>query len=304
MDRLEAMEVFVATVDEGSLSKAARRRGRSIASISRAIAALEQAAGATLLRRTTRSLRLTEAGAHHLAVYRRVLAELKDVDATTHRRDEAPRGTLRVTAPSVFGAQHVRPIVDDYLARWSDVRVDLLLVDRTVRLAEDGFDVAVRIGALGDSSLLAQRLGEVRRVTCASPGYLSKHGTPRDPRDLTEHRCIANTAVSPPEHWSFGKGRDGARARVVKVAPVLTINAVEAAIGAARAGVGITLAYSYQVAAALAAGALVAVLPSWAPPPIPVHLLTLDRAPQAARVRAFVEIAVPRLRERLGSAKA
>jgi DNA-binding transcriptional LysR family regulator len=291
MDRLDALRAFTIAVDRGSLSAAGRALRRSSASITRAIAALEERVGTALLQRTTRSLKLTEAGERYLAVARRVLAELDE-----------PQGLLSVTAPVAFGSLHVRPILDDFLAAHPSVRGRLLLLDRVVSLVEEGVDVSLRIGHLPDSALLAIDVGRVSRVVVASPDYVARHGRPKAPQDLAAHRIVAATSVTPNDSWSFS-GKAGARALRVRVAPLLTVNLPDAAIRSAVAGVGITCAISYQVSQDVAEGRLVRLLSAFEPAPIPVHLLYPATSARTARVRAFVESAAPRLRAVLARAR-
>jgi DNA-binding transcriptional LysR family regulator len=295
MDRLDALHAFVLAVDRGSLSAAAQALRRSSASITRAIDALEERIGTPLLRRTTRSLKLTEAGERYLVVARRVLGELDEAEQTTSRVSSEPQGLLTVTAPIAFGSLHVRPILDDFLLEHPSVRARLLLLDRVVGLVEEGVDVAVRIGHLPDSALLATLVGSVRRVVVASPSYLAANGHPRAPRDLGKHRCIASTAVTPLGSWSFGAGK-GARAKRVRIDPVLSVNVAGAAIRSALTGIGITCALSYQVAEHLESGALIRLLARFEPPPMPVHIVYPATGARTAKVRAFVERVVPRLR--------
>jgi DNA-binding transcriptional LysR family regulator len=300
MDRLDCMEAFVTSVDQGSLSRAAHTLGRSVAAISRAISALEDRLGATLLVRTTRALKLTDAGDRYLGVCRRVLAEIADAEQRAGSVGEAPHGVLTITAPVMFGTLHVRPIVDAYLSAHPDVRVRLLLLDRVVNLLDEGVDAAVRIAHLPDSALVATAVGAVRRVVCASPAYLARHGKPSDPRALARHRCIVCTALTPSGTWTFGAGPEGGRAKQVKIEPVLSVNTAEAAIASAIAGLGVTCALSYQVAASLRAGTLTKLLGAYEPDSFPVHLVTAARAATSAKVRAFVELATPALRAALG----
>ncbi|MGA7119853.1 MAG: LysR family transcriptional regulator [Polyangiaceae bacterium] len=301
MDRIECMEAFVAAVDHGSLSRAARARGRSIATVSRAISSIEARLGTTLLLRTTRMLKLTDAGERYLAVCRRVLTDLADGEQRAGSIGEAPQGVLTVTAPVMFGTLHVRRIVDSYLATHSGVRVRLLLLDRLVHLLDEGIDAAVRIAHLPDSALVATHVGATRRVVCASPAYLARHGRPREPRALAEHRCISFTALTPSETWNFGPGPDGGRAKQVRVEPILSVNTAEAAIASALDGQGVTCALSYQVAAPLRAGALTALLTAYEPDPLPVHLVSAMRAATSAKVSAFLALATPALRAALGN---
>ena len=302
MDRLDAMEAFVVTVDRGSLSAAARVLGRSAASITRAVASLEERMGVSLLRRTTRALKLTEAGERYLVVARRVLVEIADAEKVATSALESPRGTLTVTAPVMFGSLHVRPLLDEYLATFPDVRARFLLLDRVVSVVDEGIDVAVRIAHLPDSALVATAVGTVGRVVCASPAYLAKHGRPTEPRDLTSHRAIAFSPLALNDTWSFLGERGGGRTRHVKLDPFLTVNTAEAAIASAIAGRGITCALSYQVAAALRTGELVALLTAFEPEPSPVHLVCPAGSMTVAKVRAFVDLAAPRLRAALAQA--
>jgi DNA-binding transcriptional LysR family regulator len=296
MDRVDALRAFVAAADLGGLSAAARALGRSPASLTRAVASVEEHAGAVLMQRTTRSLKLTDAGARYLAVARRVLADLDEADRTASETD-SPRGVLSVTAPLTFGAVHVRPIVEAYLAAYEGVRVRLTLLDRVVDLVTEGMDVAVRLAHLPDSSLIAVPLGNVRRVVVASPAYLAKHGRPRSPADLASHRCVAATAITPSDTWTFQRKR-------VHVAPVLSVNIVDAAVRAAIAGTGVTCAMSYQVASELRSGRLVRLLASYEPPPLPAHLVFPAASSRTAKVRAFVDMATPRLRALLSPRQA
>jgi DNA-binding transcriptional LysR family regulator len=293
------MEAFVTSVDRGSLSRAASSLGRSITAISRAISALEERLGARLLIRTTRTLKLTDAGERYLAVCRTVLAQLADAEQRAGSATPQPHGVLTVTAPAMFGAQHVRPVIDAYLATYPDVRVRLLLLDRVVNVVDEGIDAAVRIAHLPDSALVATSVGATRRVVCASPAYLARHGKPREPRALAEHRCISFTALTPSETWSFGPGPEGGRAKHVKVEPVLTVNTAESAIASALAGQGVTCALSYQVAGPLRAGTLAALLTAYEPDPLPVHIVSATRAVTSAKVRAFIDLATPALRAAL-----
>ena len=295
MDRLDALRAFALSVDRGSLSAAARELAKSPASITRAIAALEERLGTALLVRTTRALKLTEAGERFLPTARRVLDELDLAEAATTASDRAPHGVLAVTAPVMFGSLHVRPLVDAYLAAHADVRVRLLLLDRVVNLVDEGIDVAVRIAHLPDSALIATQVGAVRRVAVASPDYLARHGKPKKPADLASHRCISSIGLTPSETWTFRKGR----AVHVRVTPVLAVNHAESAIRAATAGAGITCVLSYQVADQLARGTLVRVLTAYEPPPVPVQLVFPAANARAAKVRAFLELATPRLRTAL-----
>jgi DNA-binding transcriptional LysR family regulator len=298
MDRLDAMNAFVVTVEAGGLSAAARKLGRSAAAVTRTVAALERHVGVALLRRTTRGVSLTEAGERYLAACRRVLADIAEAERLAAGARSAVRGTLTVTAPSTFGALHVRPILDAYLAAHPEVTARLQLLDRVVNLVDEGIDVGVRIALLPDSSLLSTRVGEVRRVLCASPDYCARRGRPKAPQDLAQHTCISFSGTTPTDTWTFAAGRSG-RPRHVKVRPVLTVNSALAAIGSAIDGHGVTCVLSYQVAGELASGRLLRLLPEHEPAPLPVHLVYPPASIATARVRAFIDLAAPRLRATL-----
>lgn len=295
MDRLEAMRVFVAALDAGSLAGAGRRLGRSPAAVSRAIAALEAHVGAPLLHRTTRSLRLSEAGERYAAACRRVLADLEEADLLAAGEAAAPRGVLSISAPLVSGAQVLRPILEAFLDAQPAVRARLLLLDRPVSLVDEGIDVALRIAHLPDSSLVAIRIGEVRRVVCAAPGYLAGHPPIVAPADLAAHRIVAMTTFGA-DGWSFAPSRPGGAPRHVALTPRLVVNSVEAAVASAVAGRGLTMVFSYQIAEPVRAGRLEIVLADAEPPPRPVHLITPEGRLSVPKVRTFVDFAAPKLK--------
>ena len=286
MDRLDELHVFIGILDAGSMAAAARKLGRSPAAVTRILGVLETRAGARLFERSTRRLTPTEAGLRLADGARRLLA---DYDAALQPPGAtAPRGLLRVTAPTVFGRRHVAPVVTRFLARHPDVQVDLLLSDRNVDLIEDGIDAAVRIGPLAHMSLVARRLGEVRRVTVASPDYLERRGTPDTPAALAGHELIMSTAVRNLAEWRY---RMDGREHVVRYTPRLRINDTEAMLAAARDGFGIARALSYQVAPDLAAGRLLRLLPDYEPEGVPVHLVLRSSRHMPPRLRAFVDFA-------------
>jgi DNA-binding transcriptional LysR family regulator len=295
VDRFEAMVAFVATVDRGGFAAAARHLGRSAASITRAIAFLELRTGSQLLRRTTRAMKLTEAGHRYLAACRRIVADLAAAEQMAGE-ELAPRGVLTVTAPSMFGRLHVRPLVDAFLDAHRDVQVRLLLLDRIVNLVDEGVDVAIRLAHLPDSSLVAVKTGQVERIACASPSYLARRRAPRVPSDLAAHDCIAFSQVIATDTWTFGAGAGKGRARQVKVRPRLVVTSSEAAIASALEGHGVTRVLSYQIERELRDGRLVRLLAAYEPDPIPVHVVHPAADVPAAKVRAFVDIAVPKLR--------
>ena len=304
MDRIDAMSVFVAVVDEGSLAAAARRLGRSPVSVTRAVAMLERQTGAPLLHRTTRRLRLTEAGERYAGVCRRVLAELEQAALLTAGERSAPRGTLTVTAPALFGRLHVRPLVSAFLDDHRAVQARLILLDRVVNLIEEGIDVAVRIGHLPDSGLTAIKCGQVRNVTCASRKYLSRRRPLREPADLTAHDCITFSQAAANDAWTFAPGPDGNAPKRVRVQPRMMVNGAEAAVAAAVESRGVTRVFSYQVERELQAGRLVRVLKAFEPPPVPVHLVHAEARAPNARTRAFVDLAAPALRKVLARIEA
>ena len=245
MDRTDAIAVFIAVADHGSFAEAARRLGRSPASVTRAVADLESRLGVRLLTRTTRAVSTTEAGQRFLGGAKRVLADLDEIERAAAGQGTAPRGELRLTAPILFGRLHVLPIVTEFLDRFPEVQAALALVDRPVDLVEEGLDVAVRIGALGESSAVATRVGALRRIVVASPDYLARRGTPQRPADLTDHAVVAFSGIAGVEHWVF---REAAGDVNVAIRPRLVVSTAEAAIDAARAGFGLTRVLSYQAA--------------------------------------------------------
>jgi DNA-binding transcriptional LysR family regulator len=296
MDRLESMTVLVAVVDAGSLSAAARRLRMPLATVSRKVGELEAHLKTRLLTRTTRQLSLTEAGESYVAACRRILEEIGEAERTATGEYTTPRGDLTITAPVVFGRLHVVPVVAEFLALYPEIDVRLTLADRVVNLLEDHVDVAVRIGALPDSALVAVGLGAIRRVVCASPGYLADHGVPQHPRDLAAHRCITFEGLASARTWVFWAGKTPL---TLPVNSRLVINTAEAAIEAAMLGVGLTRVLSYQVADAVARGKLDLVLEAFEPEPWPVSLVHAGQAPLPLKLRAFLDFAAPRLRARV-----
>jgi len=292
MDRIEAMSVFVAAVDEGSLSAAGRRLRMPLASVSRKLADLEAHLGTRLMTRTTRQSTLTEAGRDYLAACREILDRVDEAERLAAGVHRTPRGELIVAAPIVFGRLHVLPVVAEYLEGNPDVSVRLVLSDRNANLLEEHIDVAVRIGSLPESGLIARPLGEVTRVVCASPAYLKRHGIPAAPDDLRHHHCITVEGLMSAAAWSFNGPKGTIR---VPIRSRLIVNAVDAAISAALAGVGITRVLSYQVADAMARGALTRLLAEYEPAPAPVHLLYARQGRLPAKTRAFLDLAAPRL---------
>lgn len=284
MDRLDAMQAFLAVADFGSFAEAARRLRLSPAAVTRAVALLEEQLGVMLLARTTRSVRLTERGALYRETCRRVLEDLDEGEKRVRGEDAAPRGTLTVAAPLSFGRLHVLPVVIGLLREHPALAVRLSLSDRIVSLVEEGVDIAVRVGLLTDSALIAVRLGEVRRLLAASPDYLARRGTPVTLPELTQHDMIAFEGIASTDEWRFGDTG-------IRVEPRLWANTADAAIAAAEAGLGITRALSYQLRGALESGRLVPVLPALTPPPDPIHLVYPARRQGSANVAAFLAAA-------------
>lgn len=290
------MSLLVAAVESGSLSGAGRRLGAPLPTVSRKIAELEARLGARLLIRTTRKLALTEAGAAYVAACRRILGDVAEAERAVAGEYAEPRGELIVTAPVVFGRLHVLPVVSACLARHPRISVRLSLSDRYLDLIEGHIDVAVRIGDLADSGLVATRVGAVRRVLCASPGFLARHGEPRTPADLLGLDCIGFDGLGP-AGWSFAGPEGGVV--TVGVRPRLTVTTAEAAIDAAVAGVGVARVLSYQVAEALRAGTLRVVLAGFEPAPLPVQLLHAGQGLLPLKTRAFLDLAADQLRAAL-----
>jgi len=300
MDRIAVLVVFVEVAEHHSFAEAARRLGRSPTAVTRAVGELEARLGVRLLNRTTRAVSITEAGDRFLVGARRVLADLDEIERAAAGEGSAPRGELRVTAPILFGRLHVVPIVTEFLDRFADVSVALTLLDRPVDLVEEGLEVAVRIGALAESSAIATRVGAVHRVTVASPDYLTRHGTPRAPRDLGSHAIVASAATAGAERWMF---RDHARDVSVGIRPRLIVSTAEAAVDAARAGFGVTRVLSYQAAGDIARGALLRVLKKYEGDELPIHVLYPGGRHPPPKLRAFLDFMVPRLRRRCQAIK-
>lgn len=287
MDRLDELSLFVAIIDAGSLAGAARRLNRSAAAATRALAALEARVGARLVARTTRRLAPTPAG---LALAEQARGLVSGYEAAILGAGEGlVRGLVRITAPVLFGRRHIAPVVASFLDAYPETQAELVLADRNVDLVEERLDVALRIGALAESRLVARRVGQVRRILVASPAYLAARGAPRKPGDLAAHDTILGQIRSGPLEWQFGRTR-------VRLAPRLIVNEVEAALTAARAGRGIARVLSYQVAEDIAAGRLVRLLPRHEPSPVPVQLVTPGADHRPARVNAFLDHASAALR--------
>ncbi|RBL69510.1 LysR family transcriptional regulator [Pseudomonas sp. MWU13-2625] len=294
MDRFQEMQIFATVAQEQGFSAAARRLGLSAASVTRAVAALEQRIGTQLLIRTTRNVHLSEAGQRYLEDCRRILVEVQEAEDSAAGSHAQPRGQLTVTAPVLFGELFVTPLMAGYLTQYPDVSINALLVDRVVSMVEEGIDVAVRIGELPDSNQHAIRVGEVRRVICASPAFLAQHGRPEHPQALAGAPVVATSSIGQLRSWPFV---DQGEAISVRPEPRLVVTANQAAIAAACLGLGLTRVLSYQVAGKVASGELEIVLADFELPPLPIHVVYQGGRKAPARVRSFVDHAVKALRE-------
>lgn len=299
MDRLDAMSVLLGVVDAGSLSGGARLLGTPLSTVSRKISELEALLGTRLLVRSTRRIVLTEAGCSYVAACKRILADVEEAERAAAGEYSAPKGDLAITAPVVFGRRHVLPLVVEFLEMYPEIDIRLILVDRMVHLLEDHVDLAVRIGSLPDSSLVATRLGEIRRIVCGSPAYFAQHGSPQSLSDLSAHACITMNGLTSPAAWTFASGRVE---ETVGVRSRLTVNTAEAAIDAAVAGLGVTRVLSYQVASMQRAGLIDIVLRDFEPAPWPVSLVHAGQGLLPIKLRAFLDYAGPRLRSALSQA--
>ncbi|MFC2968537.1 LysR family transcriptional regulator [Acidimangrovimonas pyrenivorans] len=291
-DRLETMAILLRVVEEGSLTAGARALRMPIATVSRRVSELEGKLGAELLLRSPRGLTLTDTGRTYVAACRRILEDVSEAERIASGEFSAPRGVLTMTAPIVFGRLHVLPAVNAFLRAFPDVDVQLELTDRPVNLHEEHLDLAVRIGPLADSVFIARKVGEVRRIVCASPSYLAERGTPAAPGELSALDAITFQNLMSPRDWRFGSGR---QERTVPVHSRLVVNTAEAAVDAAVDGLGFTRVLSYQAAAAIRAGRLVPLLQDHEPAPWPVHLLYEPRPLLPQKLRAFLDFAAPRL---------
>jgi DNA-binding transcriptional LysR family regulator len=299
LDRLDAMSVLLAAVEGGSLSQASRKLRVPLATVSRKVSELESHLNASLLIRSSKGLELTPAGRSYVVAAKAILEQLEEAERTAAGEYIEPRGDLVVTAPTMLGRLHALPIVLEFLSSFPDVSVSLMLTDRVTHFLDDQIDVALRVGLLPDSDLIATRLGSLRRVVCASPQYLSARGAPAVPGDLEHHSVISFGGVSETQTWAFWSGSEEVfasfRAR-------LSVTTIEGAIDAGVAGAGLVRATSYQVAELVHAGRLKTVLEAYELPPPPVHLVYGRQSRLPLKLRAFVDFAVPRLRARLEAA--
>lgn len=296
MDRFESMTAFVAVVEAGGFSAAARKLAIPLATISRRVSEIEDALGAQLLIRSTRKVALTEAGQSYFTTCRRVLEELAEAERAASGEYRAPRGTLVVSAPIVMGRNYLASIIFEFLRAFPEVDVELRLSDNVSNILEEQTDIALRVGELPDSSLMAVRAGEIRQVVCASPAYLAERGTPLSPRDLAEHDCITFTVLESPTDWRFANGKT---AISVPVHSRLTVNTAEAAADAAVAGGGITRLLCYQISGPLEDRQLKLLLRDHEPTPLPVHLVYAAGRLMPQKLRAFIDFVLPRLKAKL-----
>ncbi len=281
------MQAFVAVADLEGFAPAARKLGVSASNVTRLIAALEERLGARLLQRTTRQVALTDAGSRYLERARRILADVEEAESSAQDERTRPGGRLVISAPVGFGRLHVSPIVTSYLERYSDVSVDLRLSDRMVNLVEDGVDLAVRIGHLPDSTLVARHAGLMRRIVVASHAYLKTRGEPRRPREISAHDTIQFGAMTAVPDWRFVE--DGREVRVATT-PRFSTNSADAAIQYAEAGGGLTRVLAYQVAESLKAQRLQIVLAAFEPPALPIHIVYPTSRLLSAKVRTFIDL--------------
>ncbi len=293
MDRLQAMTTFVAVVDSGGFASAARKLNLSPPVVTRAVAELEERLRLRLLTRTTRVVRVTDAGARFAEDCRRILADIDEAETVATGTHAAPRGTLSLTAPVLFGQLYVTPILVRYLQQFPEVDAQCLFLDRVVNVVEEGIDVAVRIGELPDSSLQAARVGRVRRVLVAAPAYLKAQGVPQRPEDLSRHTIVSASGVTPVSEWRFS---DGGKPLLQRLQPRMRTTTNDSAIAAAVAGLGITRLLSYQVAAHVHSGALRILLEDFEAAPLPVHVVHHEGRRATQKVRSFIDLAVDMLR--------
>jgi DNA-binding transcriptional LysR family regulator len=298
MDRLEAMSLLLSVVEAGSLSAASRKLGVPLPTVSRKISDLEAHLNTRLLTRSTRKLALTDSGAAYVAAARRILDEVSEAERAASGEHAAPRGDLVITAPIVFGRLHVLPVIAEFLAQWPEINVRLVLADRNLHMIDDHIDIAVRIGALADSALVATQVGAVRSVVCGSPAYFAAHGAPKRPGDLSALTAVTFEPLSSSEHWIFPDPKSKRELRVA-VRPRLTVNTAEAAIDGAAAGLGVTRVLSYQVAQAISDGRIQIVLADYEPAPLPLSLIHAGHELTPLKVRMLLDFAAPRLRARL-----
>jgi len=289
MDRIDAMQAFVTVAELRGFAPAARKLKLSPSGVTRLIAALEDRLGARLLQRTTRSVTLTDAGTRYLERAKRILADVEEAERAAESERTRPSGRLVVSAPVGFGRLHVSPVMSAYLKRYGEVSGELRLEDRVVNLVEDGIDLAVRIGDLADSSLVARQVGTMRRIVVASPGYLKAHGEPKRPEAIASHQTIQFGATAALADWRF---LEGGREVRMNITPRLATNSADAAIQYAEAGGGLTCVLAYQAREAIKRGGLKIVLQKFELPAFPIHIVYPTSRLLSAKVRAFIDLVV------------
>jgi DNA-binding transcriptional LysR family regulator len=293
MDKFAAMTTFVRIVEKGSLTAAANALSISLPTVVRVLATLERQLGVSLLNRTTRRIHLTDEGAQYLDRCRAILSEVRDAETELTFGQAEPQGRLTVTASVLFGRRYIAPIVSEFIRRHQNVNVEMLFVDRVVNMVEEGIDVAVRIGHLKDSSLVAIQVGQVRRVVCASPQYLRRHGIPRTPAEIQAHRCIRHIGLSPRNEWSFRVGRRGV---TVPITCAIVCNEIDSTLNACVTGLGLGMFLSYQTAPYRKTGRIQYVLEDFETDPVPVQIVYPHTRRLSTTVRAFVDECVRKLR--------
>lgn len=299
MGRFEEMSIVLAVAEAGSLSAAARRQKMPLATVSRKLSELEAHLRTKLFNRSSRALVPTDVGRSYIAAAKRILADVAEADRAASGEYTTPRGDLSVSAPVTLGRIYLQPVLMEFLATYPEVDVQLALQDRSANLLEEHVDVGLRIGALADSSLIAVRVGEICRVMCASPAYLKSRGTPKTPEHLSEHDCISYPPLQSPSTWRFERDKTE---YAVPVRSRLVVSNLESACDAARAGMGITVAFSYHVADAIQSGELTPLLQDFQPPSQPVSFVYSPNRFMPVKLRAFLDFAHPRLKARLGGA--
>ncbi len=297
MDRLEAMNILLAAVDTGSLSAASRQLGIPLATVSRRVSELEEHLNIRLLLRGHRKVALTDAGRGYVAACRRIAEDIAEAERMAAGEYSAPQGELIISVPLVMGRNFMMPVVVEFLQTYPDIRVDVQMSDRVVNLVQEHVDLAMRVGDLPDSSMIATRVGAIRQMICASPAYLKRRGKPKNPSDLAAHDCIVNRYFAFAEDWPFVIG---GKLQMLPVPARLFVNSSDAALVATAAGAGIARVWSYQVADLLKSRALTSLLEAYEPPPVPVSLIYPGQRQEPLKLRAFLDFAVPRLRKRLG----
>jgi DNA-binding transcriptional LysR family regulator len=296
MDRLEAMSVIIAVTETGSISAASRRLKSPVATVSRKVAELESRLKAQLFQRSSRRMTLTDAGRSYIDACKRIIEQVDDAEREVSGEYRIPRGELAVTTPWGLGHTHLLPLAVEFLEAYPDISLRLMLTDRVVNTTEENIDIAIRVGALPDSNMIATRIGSIRIVVCASPSYLKARGEPKQLSDLEKHGCITIDDHTIPSAWKFVRG---SRATAAPVSSRLCVNTSEAAVLAAIEGAGLARVMSYKMDAAKRAGKLSIVLEEFEPEPLPVHIIYTPRKPVPLKLRAFLNWMTPRLKTRL-----